>query len=94
MDFTNHPLKGKQYSTVINPEINCTVQYSVEGIVTIFNSLRDVIPQDDGYLPFYVKRFNDLGYERFMTLVSKARAGSDTPQKLFSWMLKNNGIVR
>ena len=68
-------------------------QYSSSRIRSIFNSLSDLIP-DDGYGGFYVNRFKDLGYERFMELAQKARAGSDPPAKLFAWMLKHNELVK
>lgn len=68
-------------------------QYSSSRIQLIFKSLSDLIP-DDGYGGFYVNKFKEVGYERFMELAQKARAGSDTPARLFCWMLKNNSIVR
>lgn len=68
-------------------------QYSHSKTLRIFTSLHDVIP-DDGYLGFYVNRLKDLGEERFVALANKARAGSDTPKILFTWMLKNNDIVK
>lgn len=60
---------------------------------TIIKNLSDVIP-DDGYTGFYLNKIKELGQERFVELANKARAGSDTPAKLFAWMLKNNDIVR
>lgn len=68
-------------------------QYSSSRINSIFRSLPDLIP-DDGYGGFYVNRFKEIGYERFMELAQKARAGSDTPAKLFAWMLKHNELVK
>lgn len=68
-------------------------QYSTKEIHRIFSNLSDVIP-DDGYLGFYVNRMKQMGLERFIELANKARAGSDTPAKLFCWMLKNDELVR
>lgn len=78
-----------QYSkfTSVN---NSTVQLPV---IEVLKSLSDVIP-DDGYYPFYQRHYKRLGSKRFMELVAKARAGSDTPAKLFCWMLKNDELVR
>lgn len=83
-----------------------TVQYSNSNLTKLNNSnstveepskliknLSDLIP-DDGYTGFYLNKYRQLGRERFMELAQKARAGSDTPAKLFAWMLKNNEIVR
>lgn len=67
-------------------------QYSNAEIARMFSNLVDVIP-DDGYTGFYVNRLKELGADRFFELANKARAGSDTPQKLFCWMLKNNHLV-
>lgn len=77
----------QQYSTVNN-----NLNYSTVKPLEVLSNIPDVIHQ--GYEPFYVKQLEKLGYERFMELVSRARAGSDTPQKLFSWMLKNHEQVR
>ena len=60
---------------------------------TIIKNLSDLIP-DDGYTGFYLNKIKQLGVPRFMELAQKARAGSDTPTKLFAWMLKHNDIVR
>lgn len=75
-----------QYSNLNNLN-NSTVKP-----LDILSNLTDVI--HEGYEPFYIKQFEALGYKRFMELVAKARAGSNTPQKLFSWMLKNHEQVR
>lgn len=69
---------------------NSTVQLP---IVEVFKNFSDVIP-NDGYYPFYERQYRLLGATRFMELVQKARAGSDTPAKLFAWMLKHNELVR
>lgn len=85
--------------------IKDTVQYSNSSLNTLNNSnstvapsevlrsLTDLIP-NDGYNPFYLKQLKLLGYARFMELAQKARQTSDTPQRLFTWMLKNNDIVK
>lgn len=85
--------------------IKDTVQYSNSNLSKINNSnstveaskliknLSDIIP-NDGYTGFYLNKYRLLGRERFLELAQKARAGSDTPAKLFAWMLKNNDIVR
>jgi len=61
-------------------------------VADVFINLIDIIP-DDEYKPFYVKRYKELGYNRFMELANKARAGR-APARLFFWMLKNNEIVK
>jgi len=89
MDFTNHPLNKQQYS---NSRLNNTNNSnSTVTIKEVFNNLVDLIPDDD-YKPFYVSRYQKLGYKRFMELANKARAGRE-PDRLFFWMLKNNEIV-
>lgn len=80
----------KQYSTV-NKTSN--LQYSTVNLSNVLANLTDVIP-NDGYAPFYARQLQTLGYDRFMELANKARAGSDTPQRLFCWMLKNNELVK
>lgn len=85
------------YSNSNNININNSNSYSkiytTEQILDLLNNLNDVIPSD-GYGGFYVNQFRRLGYDRFIELVNKARAGSDTPAKLFCWMLKNDKVVR
>lgn len=78
----------QQYSTVIKNKTNSTVLYS-----EVRDNLRDVIP-DDGYGPFYAKQFKTLGYHRFIELANKARASSETPARLFCWMLKHETEIR
>jgi hypothetical protein len=80
----------QQYSTV--NKINNS-QYSTVDLHKVLSNLSDIIP-NDGYAPFYAKRLKVLGYERFMELAAKARAGSDTPQRLFCWMLTNPELVK
>ena len=58
----------------------------------VFSNLTDLIPEDD-FKPFYVSRYKQLGYKRFMELANKARTGR-APARLFTWMLKNNEIVK
>lgn len=72
---------SKQYKALSNTEIT-----------RIFANLHDLIP-DDGYTGFYINKLKTLGLDRFMELAQKARAGSDTPQRLFCWMLKNHENV-
>ena len=59
----------------------------------VFSNLTDVIPDDD-YMPFYVSQFKRLGAKRFVELANKARAGGKNPMRLFTWMLKNNELVK
>lgn len=75
-------------STTVQYSNKTNFNYSTVQLNAIFKKLSDIIP-DDGFHPFYAKQMRLLGYERFMELVGKARAGSDTPQRLFCWMLKN-----
>lgn len=91
VDFSNHPLRD-------------TVQYSNSSQNIKNNSNSTVTPKEvlinisdlvhEGYEPYYIKCLRQLGTTRFMELANKARAGSDDPQKLFAWMLKNNPIVK
>lgn len=78
----------QQYSTV-----NKNINYSTVSSDTVLSNLSDLIP-NDGYTPFYTKQLNTLGYKRFMELAGKARAGSDTPQRLFCWMLKHSEQIK
>lgn len=84
-----------QYSTVDKANskdstVNSTVTYNEDEVI---DCLTDLIPNHD-YKPWYKKQLRLLGYERFMEIVQKARAGSDTSSNLFIWMLKNHGIVK
>lgn len=81
-----------QYSNINNINYS-TVQYSNQDCINIFKNLSDVIP-NDGYYPFYLSKIKALGKERFIDLANMARAGSDTPSRLFCWMLKNNESVK
>lgn len=83
-------LNKQQYSNSNKDLINSN---STVEPVRVIQSLTDLIP-DDGYHPYYISRLRVLGYTRFMELAQKARAGSDTPQRLFCWMLKNNELVQ
>lgn len=80
-----------QYSNSNLPKVNNS-NSTVEA-TTIIKNLSDIIP-DDGYAGFYLNKLKQLGTARFMELAQKARAGSDTPAKLFAWMLKHNEIVK
>lgn len=80
-----------QYSNSSLPRVNNS-NSTVEA-TTVIKNLSDIIP-DDGYTGFYLNKFRQLGVTRFMELAQKARAGSDTPAKLFAWMLKNNELVK
>lgn len=79
-----------QYS---NSNSNINNSNSTVDPTTVLSSLTDIVP-DDGYTGFYINRLRTLGYERFMELAQKARAGSDTPAILFAWMLKHNELVK
>lgn len=78
-----------QYSNSKQTNSKSTVTVTV---TEVFRNLSDIIPEDD-YRPFYVSRYRELGYKRFMELANKARGGR-TPDKLFFWMLKNHEVVR
>jgi hypothetical protein len=71
-----------------NSTVNSTVSCK-----EVFSNLTDVIPDDD-YMPFYVSQFKRLGAKRFVELANKARAGGKNPMRLFTWMLKNNELVK
>lgn len=72
---------------------NSDSKYPNLTVTEVFKNLTDVIPDDD-YMPYYVSRFKELGYARFMELANKARKGGKDPQRLFFWMLKNNELVK
>lgn len=80
IQYSNSKLETSKYS-------NSTVS-----VGEVFTNLVDIIPEDD-YRPFYVSKYKQLGYRRFMELANKARAGKNPP-RLFFWMLKNNELVR
>ncbi len=71
-----------------------TVQYSNKtNLITVqYSNLSDVI--NEAYIPWYDKHRRALGDKRFMELVAKARAGSDTPKVLLRWFLNNPELVR
>lgn len=90
----------QKLSTVINSYSNSNINklnnsnsYSTKQILEILDNLTDVVPKD-GYGGYYVNQFRRLGKVRFLELVAKARAGSETPAKLFAWMLKNSEVVK
>lgn len=75
---------------------NSTVTSKLNSTVStkeVFSNLTDVIPDDD-YMPFYVSQYKRLGAKRFVELANKARAGGKNPMRLFTWMLKNNELVK
>lgn len=82
-----------QYSKIIKQN-NSTVPYTYDStkVIEILRNMPDVIPED-GYYPFYSASIRKIGTKRFIELANKARATSDTPQRLFCWMLKNNELV-
>lgn len=84
---------SNSYSNSKLNNFNNSNSYSTADILKLFDTLEDVIPKD-GYGGFYVNQYRKLGGIRFMELVAKARAGSDTPQRLFCWMLKNHKVVK
>lgn len=74
-------------------KFNLTVNsYTAKDILPILSNYEDLIPDD--HRGWYVKRLKEIGRDRFIELANKARAGSDTPERLFNWMLKNNEAVR
>lgn len=81
--YSDSNLNIKNYSDSVNSNVS---------VKEVFGNLTDVIPHDD-YMPYYVSRFKELGYKRFMELANKARKGGKDPQRLFFWMLKNNELV-
>lgn len=83
--------KSYSYSNSNLPKVNNS-NSTVEA-TTIIKNLSDIIP-NDGYTGFYLNKLRLLGQDRFMELAQKARAGSDTPAKLFAWMLKHNELVK
>lgn len=95
---------GNSTSSVHDIMRGATVQYSNSNLNNLNNSNSTVTTKEvlssisdlihDSYQPYYAKQLRLLGYKRFIELANKARAGSDNPQKLFSWMLKNNTIVQ
>lgn len=83
----------QQYSNRYSDSKESKTTVSVT-VSEVFSKLTDVIKPEDDYMPFYVKKYRELGHTRFMWLVAKARAASDTPDRLFFWMLKNPDLVR
>jgi hypothetical protein len=89
MDSINSSLNRQQYSNSSSKELKNTVTVTVSQVI---KNLPDLIADDD-YVPYYVARYKDLGYTRFMWLANKARIGRD-PARLFWWMLHNPDVVR
>lgn len=87
-----------KYSNNSNSSLNIT-NYSNSNNSTVTVSAKIVLAnvsdliKDPKYNPWYVKQLRLLGNARFMELANKARAGSETPERLFKWMIENNGIV-
>ena len=91
-----HALQGYNTVQYSNSSSNEPLGYSnstVPSTEDVLSSLTDLIINAD-YNPWYAKQLRKLGYNRFMELANKARAGSESPQTLFKWMLKNNKIVK
>lgn len=85
-----HHLK-QQYS---NSKLNIlTNSNSTVTTKEVLSNIADLIPNPD-FNPWYAKHLRLLGVARFMELANKARAGSETPQVIFKWMLNNHRIVR
>lgn len=93
MESIANTLQATQYSTVAKASSNYSTVDSTVSSNEVLECLNDLIPNPD-YKPWYAKQLRLLGYDRFMEIVQKARAGSDTPAVLFRWMLQNNGIVK
>jgi hypothetical protein len=87
----NQVLKSSQLvSTGINKfnttDTNC---YEADHL---FNQLTDLVnPQ---FRAWYCKRFYALGKDRVLILASQARADGRDPRKLFSTLIKNEGVVK
>jgi hypothetical protein len=81
--------------TILDEDKPKSIQRSPTGKTPseVIECISDLIPNLD-YKPWYEKQVRNLGYDRFMELVKKARSTSDTPAVLFKWMLRNNGIVK
>lgn len=85
VNYSNSTVKIHDEISKSNPKLK------VLSAGEVFGCLSDIIPEDD-YKPFYVSRYRQLGYKRFLELANKARGGKNPP-RLFFWMLKNNEIV-
>ena len=83
-----------QYSNSNLPRVNNS--NSTVNIAQVFANLTDLIAPGDPYMPFYLTRYKELGYKRFVELANKARAGATKKPAayLFFWMLKNNELVK
>ncbi len=92
MDLPSLDRYRQQYSNSNSKALNNS-NSTVSPISEVFESLSDCIPDDD-YRPFYVAKYKSLGHVKFIWLANKARAGSDSPARLFFWMLKNPDLVR
>ena len=92
MQNLNHIIKDNSYSNSKLTKVNYSNSTVTVTFKEICSNLTDIIPDDD-YKPFYAKQYRELGYDRFIELANKARAGR-TPDRLFFWMLKNNEAVK
>ncbi len=95
MDFSNHRLNSYSNSTVNSDSSLNKFKNSHSTVTTkeVLSSITDLIADPD-YAPWFAKQLKRLGSTRFMELANKARAGSETPQVMFKWMLNNNEIVK
>lgn len=86
-------INSQQYSNSDSSLKNLNNSNSTVNQTTVLRSFTDLIHNQE-YMPFYIRKLNELGVKRFTELANKARAGSNTPAKLFSWMLKHNELVK
>lgn len=89
----SEPIGGvlNSYSSSKEPKNTVTVTVSVSEVI---KNLSDLVQPDDPYMPFYLKQYRVLGYEKYMEFANKARAGGRSAPHLFFWMLKNPTLVR
>ena len=66
--------------------LNNSKQLTVIERKQYLEKLPDVI--NPKFMGWYSKILKEIGKEQFMYLVTTARKGSDTPEKLLSWLLK------
>lgn len=92
MDFQNHPLNRENSNSYSSSnELNNSDSNSIP-FKQIQSSFTDLIPIDD-YMPFYIKRYKELGYARYVYLATLARKKT-TPARFFFWALKYNELVK
>lgn len=80
-------------SNTVNSNSYLNKEEHTVSIKHVFSNITDLVKPEDSYMPFYLSRYKQLGYKRFMELANKSRAGK-TPDRLFFWMLKNNELVK